>query len=383
MKVLMLSTDDKIFEEGSAVRRRMLEYGSLFEELHIVILASGIKKQGSRIKNVSIHPTNSSRRFFSVFDAVKIGKKIISADGRAPQTGWLVTSQDPFETGLAAWRIARFADAPLQLQIHTDFFSPHFTRTSLNKIRMRISRFLLPRASCVRVVSNRIKDSLQTIDFRLQARAVVLPIFVDILKIRDTKPALDLHRKYPQFDFIVLSAGRLTKEKNHALALRAFRDVVIDHPRAGLVIVGEGPERAGLGSWIRKHELSGSIVMEEWRDELVSYYKTADAFLLTSHYEGFGMSLVEAAAADCPIVTTDVGVVGEIFKNRESALVCAVGDAGCLASRIKEMRENGALRALLKLNAQKAIQHLAITKEEYLKRHAASFGQCLLTNSRT
>ena len=46
--------------------------------------------------------------------------------------------------------------------------------------------------------------------------------------------------------------------------------------------------------------------------DLPSYYKTADLFLAASLYEGYGMALVEAQAADCPIISTDVGVAREI-----------------------------------------------------------------------
>ena len=45
---------------------------------------------------------------------------------------------------------------------------------------------------------------------------------------------------------------------------------------------------------------------------LISYYKTADLFLNTSLFEGYGMTLVEARAAGCKVVSTDVGVAREV-----------------------------------------------------------------------
>ena len=67
-------------------------------------------------------------------------------------------------------------------------------------------------------------------------------------------------------------------------------------------------------SQISKLELTESVVFKPWanRETLVSYYKTADLFLNTSFFEGYGMTLVEAKAAGCRIVSTDVGMAREI-----------------------------------------------------------------------
>ena len=63
--------------------------------------------------------------------------------------------------------------------------------------------------------------------------------------------------------------------------------------------------------------------------DIFSYYKTADVFLSTSLYEGYGMSMVEAYTANCSIVSTDAGIAAELTGN-----VCAVGDIVCIADAI-------------------------------------------------
>jgi glycosyltransferase involved in cell wall biosynthesis len=89
--------------------------------------------------------------------------------------------------------------------------------------------------------------------------------------------------------------------------------VIVDMPQAGLIIVGSGSEADRLTSLVKKHGLEKSVMFEPWADQgtLYSYYKTADLFLVTSLFEGYGMTLVEAHAAGCKIVSTDVGVAGE------------------------------------------------------------------------
>src|SRR3989344_7606147 len=98
MKVLMISTDRKIFEDGSAVRARMIEYGKLFDELHIVVFTKrnlNVKIQIS--KNVFAYPTNSLSRFLYIFDAIKIGASIIK-NCKLKIENCVITTQDPFET---------------------------------------------------------------------------------------------------------------------------------------------------------------------------------------------------------------------------------------------------------------------------------------------
>ena len=84
MKVLSIGTDKNLFKEGSDVRRRIIEYGSLVEELHVVVFTARIRNQESRIRNIKIsentwiYPTRSFNRWFYVYDAVKIGKNILN-----------------------------------------------------------------------------------------------------------------------------------------------------------------------------------------------------------------------------------------------------------------------------------------------------------------
>ncbi len=360
----MISTDRKIFDKNSAVNNRMVEYGKLAGELHIIVFTSGaVNLNRQKISdNTWIYPTNSKNRWLYVFDATKIGKKIRNID--------LVTTQDPFETGIAGWRLARAYGACLQLQIHTDFLSPYFIKGNmLNKIRVRISRFLLPKAGSVRVVSERIKNSLIKSEIiKDWTKIVMLPIFTDIEHIKSYEPKINLHKKYPQFDFIILVASRLSEEKNISLAIDAFKKVEEKYSKTGLVIVGEGIKRKALMQQAVNYKLQSSIIFEPWSDDIISYYKTSDLFLNTSNYEGYGLTLVEAAASECPIITTDVGIVGEII-DENNALICDIDDSDCITQKIILAIENRAIREHLIKDALEAISKISISKENYLEEH--------------
>lgn len=326
MKTLMISTDRSVFSLGSAIRSRLIERTrKKGESLMVIVFAK--KSLGflpmELSPEVGVYPTASLSRWFYVWDAVRLGRQFLRPD--------LITAQDPFECGLAAWRLARFFRGRLELQIHTDFLSPHFrTHSPLNHLRVFISSFLLPRADHIRVVSNRIKKSLLAKNWHLKADIEVRPIAVDIQKIQTAPVVVDLKKKYPQFKKIILMASRLAPEKNFDLAQEAMAKLVKKWPEVGLVIVGAGPELENLKFQVTRLRLQANVIFEPWieKQTLWSYAKTADLFLLTSWYEGYGVALVEAQAAGCPIVSTDVGVA------REIGATIAPFDAPALASLI-------------------------------------------------
>jgi len=235
------------------------------------------------------------------------------------------------------------------VQIHTDFLSPHFGKSFLNKIRLIIAKKVLPQADNIRVVSRRIEDSLVASGYHLKTKPTVLPIFVDAEKIEGAQSSFDLRLKFPQFQKIILMSSRLEKEKDIDTALVAFKEVSRHNPNTGLVIVGDGSEKASLELKVASYKLQDSVVFEGWQEDLSSYYRGADVFLQTSLYEGYGMSLVEAALHKKPIVTTDVGIAGTggVLVHTEHALVCDVGDAGCLAGYLNSfLRDLAGARAM-------------------------------------
>ncbi len=372
MKVLMISTDRNIFDSKSGARQRILGYGSFTRELHIIVFTlKGFNKKKISDK-VTIYPTNSKNRWFYVFDALRVSRNIKDVE--------LVTTQDPFETGLVGGLIAKKRGVKLQLQIHTDFLSPYFAKDGiLNKVRVVIARFLLPKADCVRVVSERIKASIKNSGLLLRSEPVVLPIFVDVEIIRNIYTGVDLHTKYHQFDNIILMVSRLEKEKNIPLALSSLKQVIRKYPKTGLVIIGEGREREALKLKIKKYKLEDNVVLEGGGVEVVPFYKTADIFLHTSNYEGYGIVFVEASLLGCPIVTTSVGIVDELFKDGGNAYLCDISDENCLAQKIIKLIEDKKLRNKFAIEAENSINNFIKekTKQQYLEKYKNMWGKCL------
>lgn len=305
----MISTDKKLFEKGSPVASRQIEFAKKWDEVHIIVFAPKKFSEISISPNVWVYPTRSFSRWLYPFDAGKLGRFIIEKRGITH-----ITTEDSSLTAMAGVSLKKQFNSELEINIHTDIGARHFTDSIENKIRKAMSLSYIPQADKVRVVSNRIKsylvDSLGIDPSKIEVR----PIPVDVDRIRNAPITVDLHSKYPQWRKIVLVASRIEKEKNIELAVNAWPEVISKIPDAGLIIVGRGSQKAYLQQRISRLGVISSVMFEDWVDQatLASYYKTSDVYLLTSLYEGYGLTLVEAQAAGIKIVSTDVGVAAEV-----------------------------------------------------------------------
>jgi glycosyltransferase involved in cell wall biosynthesis len=280
----------------------------------------------------------------------------------------VISAQNPFETGIVAWLLSR-KGIPFDLQLHTDPFSPFFKKGHgvMNRLRVFMARFLLPKARRVRVVSERIRRHLVAL-IPDPPPITVLPIFVDVSHIESAELSYDLHKLYPRFKTIIMTLSRLEPEKNIGLAITAFARLHDRFPGVGLVIIGKGSERSRLEQAAKEQGVASQVVFHGWVDDTASAFKTTDIFLLTSDFEGFALTLVEAAAAGLPIVTTDVGLVGDILKDEKGALVCPPCDPGCMAMKLEHLLLNVPLGRQLALNARRSVRDSLIrTNEEYIE----------------
>jgi glycosyltransferase involved in cell wall biosynthesis len=263
---------------------------------------------------------------------------------------------------------------PLQIQIHTDFYSKEFYDGNvLNWFQFEMSRFTIKRADGFRVVRKKIAEDLVN-HFHIDEKKIsILPIFIDIDKIRDYPITVNLRRKYPQWEFVALIASRLSPEKDIPIALKAFRKFVSKYAKVGLVIVGQGVEEEKLKRMVGNMGLEKNVSFESWQQDITSYYKTVDLFINTSHFEGYGMTLVEAASAGCPILTTNVGIAQDVFEDGKNALICPPHDSDCLTNKLITFFENTSIRKNITNNIVNDIRVLALTKDEYLERQKKSF----------
>ncbi|MEK7576468.1 MAG: glycosyltransferase family 4 protein [Patescibacteria group bacterium] len=369
MKVIMFSTDQSAFNEGSSFRARIIDYAGLFDELYVVVATSFEYGSIDLSERAHIISSHSKIKIFAYFGFYRIASNILKKDSDA----FVVTSQEEFSGLVCALLKTRYR-VPWQAQVHSDIFSPYFKKFSFkNVIRVFIASIILSYATRIRVVSKRIKLSIEQRGIRNPVD--VLPIFIDVealRKIADTRTFGE-----SGFDFVFLILSRLMPEKNVTLAIEIFSEVIKKYPQTTLRIVGDGPLRAQLELRAASYKLGAHVQFEGWQKNISGYLKTADCFLSTSWYEGYGMSIVEAMAAKLPIIMTDVGVAGDLVVDNESGLVVPPGNGEALLEAMIRIRSksNEELRERLGTVAYGRTQGI-LSRQEYLEKFQNNVMQC-------
>ena len=121
-----------------------------------------------------------------------------------------------------------------------------------------------------------------------------------------------------------VTVGRLDKVKNQKLLIEAFDQALKtndDFAGSVLSIVGDGPLLEELQALISKLEVSDSVKLLGYRDDIPEILASSDVFVLSSVYEAMPMTILEAMANSTPVVCTDVGGISRFISEREAWFV--------------------------------------------------------------
>jgi glycosyltransferase involved in cell wall biosynthesis len=145
-------------------------------------------------------------------------------------------------------------------------------------------------------------------------------------------------------EVLLVFVGRVVPIKRLDLLLRALASARSAEPRLSLAIVGDGDIRSQLEVQAAQLGLGGWVRFLGYRRELQPVFAAADVAVLSSDNEGTPVSLIEAAAAKVPAVSTEIGGVAEVVGNGESGLLVPKGDVDSLASAMVKIARDGELR---------------------------------------
>ena len=249
----------------------------------------------------------------------------------------IVHAHSPFVTGFVALREARRARVPLVFTYHTQLeayahYVP-FERRATRALATHLTRAYGNAADAVIVPTRAMETRLRELGVR--ARIAVVPSGIDVAFFAGGRRRDDLRARLGvrRDEKMILTVGRLGREKNVELALAAFAH--LDDPAARFVVVGDGPHRAALEAVARRLGIAArtTFAREFARAALPDAYASADAFLFASRSETQGLVLVEALAAGTPVVAVDTPQTREVVGGDARVVM---PEPGALAAALRE-----------------------------------------------
>ncbi len=246
----------------------------------------------------------------------------------------IVHAQAVFMGGLIGGEIKRADGVPLVITEHSTVYQ----RRSIPAFQIEEARDALSRTDARLVVSPQLGESMERVIGPAAAPWEWVPNMVDGSFLGG-----EVRHRDAEGPFRFLNVAFLHEKKGQAELLSSFADCFSDDAGVELHIGGDGPERDRL------HETARTLGIERqvrWlgaldRDGVRAAMRDADAFVLSSRIETFGVVLIEALAMGLPVIATESGGP-ECIVTAEDGILVPVGDAAALGSALARMRDAAA-----------------------------------------
>ena len=149
-----------------------------------------------------------------------------------------------------------------------------------------------------------------------------------------------------QGSLFVGTVATLRKEKNIPRLIRVFAEATakID---AKLVVVGGGPEQQALWQLVQEHHLTEKVILLGHKDDPEEIVKSFDVFAISSDTEQMPISVLEAMAAGCPVVGTEVGDIKEMVAPSNTPFLSPTIDESAFVKNLQHLLAEPALRATI------------------------------------
>jgi glycosyltransferase involved in cell wall biosynthesis len=163
---------------------------------------------------------------------------------------------------------------------------------------------------------------------------------IDIAAVAKAQPIDRKREGVPPDVKLVVWAGRMDPVKDLGTLLNAFARAR-DNVNACLVLLGDGPERSRVESRIARLKLQHEVRLAGWREDTLSWFKAADAFLFTSLTEGSPNALIEAMACGCPVIASDLPSIRELIEKAQGWTLVSPRNIDEFASKLRKTLESG------------------------------------------
>jgi glycosyltransferase involved in cell wall biosynthesis len=269
------------------------------------------------------------------------------------------------KAGALGRRAANSLGIPVVLHtFHGHVFHSYFG-TFKTKIYKSIERRLAAKSSGIIAISEIQKKELSQLhNICEESKIKVIPLGFDLSRFNAAKNEF---RESTREEFgisgnevAVAIVGRLVPVKNHLLFINALGNLIKDLTvPVKVFIVGDGSERNNIEEAIKSLPKSPLLKIEltSWIQDIAKFNAGMDLICLTSNNEGTPVSLIEAQAANIPVITTDVGGVRDIVLEGETGFIVPKNDVASLSDKMRLLIEDENLRKKMSQNGWTFVEH--------------------------
>jgi glycosyltransferase involved in cell wall biosynthesis len=251
---------------------------------------------------------------------------------------------------------------------HGHVFHSYFSQLK-TRIFLEIERFLARKSTKIIAISNIQKQELCE-QFKVAPceKFEVVPLGFDLERFQINHPErrIAFRKKYElhEEDLVIGIIGRLVPIKNHHLLIQAFAEVQArTQKNLKLIIIGDGELREELERFSNSLKLNISnctaaksdVLFTSWITDIESALPGLDIVALSSFNEGTPVSLIEAQAANVPIISTRVGGIEDIVIDGETAVLSENNNLSEFSNKLFDLVENDSLRRKMKIKGFKHV----------------------------
>ncbi len=238
----------------------------------------------------------------------------------------------------AAW-LARAVLGPEAPGLMTTLHGTDITLVGADATYLPITRFSVLQSDAVTAPSAFLRETTyQRLDLPRTLPIAVVPNFVDTAVWHPPlgprrAPLAELFADLPDSDAVLVHVSNFRPVKRIADVVAVFQAVHAQRP-ARLLLIGDGPDCALAEELLAAAGLQDRVAFLGRQEHFALWLGAADAFLLPSATESFGLAALEAMACGVPVVASDVGGLPEVVVHGETGLLAPVGDVLALAQHV-------------------------------------------------
>jgi glycosyltransferase involved in cell wall biosynthesis len=295
----------------------------------------------------------------SDYTSIKLSRKNVQAIKNSVSSSDIIFVQGPAMASYLAVYYGHKLHKKTIVYVHTlswelfAKFFPHFLKRIVFWITKKISFALYNHTDLVIVPYPDLKKSL--ILSGIRTKVSVGRLGVDINKfspVRTNKVEWKRRLGIKENQLVIGYVGRVSKEKNTDILLKAFQKLAKKRKNLFLLIVGNGPE-----SQVKKFKETKNCLVTDFVPNVEIYLKAMDFFIMPSLTETTSLATLEAMATGLPVITTKIGYIQNYIIRNYNGLFFPRNNPSMLAIKIERLIKDQHLRENLGFNARKTVAY--------------------------